>query len=107
MQVLLISVLKVLIKPVNHAFFVNHLCSGPPIENVHIGVQNLPVGELLKDFWQILVSSGVSPRIVSILRKSDNLPFKVKPPLIRNPIVKSGYANICGNSYLLEALHFL
>ena len=34
-----------------------------------------------------------------------NLPFKVKPPLTRIPIVKSGYANPLRNSYLQEALH--
>ena len=34
---------KIKIKPVKHVSFVNHLCSVPPVENVHNVAQNLPV----------------------------------------------------------------
>ena len=44
------------IKPLNHASFVNHLCSLPPVKfSVQNVVQNLLVGGHLKDFWQIWV----------------------------------------------------
>ena len=64
-------------------------------------------GGHLKDFWQTWASKGASPRVVSILKNSYNLPFKVKPPITRIPLVKSGYTNLLRNSYLQEALHSL
>ena len=48
------------------------------------------MGGHLKNFW---ASKDASPRVVLTLKEGCNLSFKVKPPLTRNSIVKSGYAN--------------
>ena len=98
---------KIRIMPVNHVSFVNHLCFAHPIESVHNVVHNLPVGGCLKDFGQIWASKGASQRVVSILKNGYNLLFKVKPPLTRDRIAKSRYANPLRNSYLQQALHCL
>ena len=72
---------KIRINPVDHAYFVNHLCYAPVVESFHNVVQNVPVGGCLKDFWQIWASNSASLIVVCY-----NLPFKVKPPLTRDPI---------------------
>ena len=45
--------------------------------------------------------------MVSILKEGYNLPFRIKPPLTRIPLIRSGYASPLRNSYLQEALHSL
>ena len=59
---------KIKIKPVKHAAIVNHLCSVPPVENVHNVAQNLPVGGRLRDFLKIWAFQGASPKVMAILK---------------------------------------
>ena len=49
---------------------------------------------------------SLSPKVVSIW-KDYTLPFKITPPLTRQPLIKTGYANPLMDSYLKEALHSL
>ena len=55
----------------------------------------------------LATQKGSSPRVVSILKDGYNLPFNLKPPLTRIPLIWSRYANPLRNSYLQEALHSL
>ena len=48
-----------------------------------------------------------NPRVVCILKDGYILPFKLRPPLVRKPLIISGYANPLRNLYLEEALHAL
>ena len=95
-----------LIKPVKDAFSVDLSPSAPPVTNV-LSVVGLPVGARLQRFGQVWAQKGLSPRVVSILKEGYNLPFGLKPPLTRVPLIRSGYANPLRNSYLQEALHSL
>ena len=88
-------------------FSVNLSPSAPPVTNVLSVVEGLPVGARLQNFWQVWAQKGSSPRVVSILKDGYNLPFNLKPPLTRIPLIWSGYANPLRNSYLQEALHSL
>ena len=47
---------------------------------------------------------GANPRVVSILREGYMLPFKIRPPLTRSPVIKSGYAHPGKSKALFEAL---
>ena len=89
------------------AFSVDLSPSAPPVTNVLSFVDGLPVGARLQKFWQVWAQEGSSPRVVSILKEGYNLPFGLKPPLTRVPLIRSGYANPLRNSYLQEALHSL
>ena len=54
--------------------------------------------------WSLL---GANPRVVSILKDAYIPLFKVRPQLVRDPLIISGYANPLRNLYLKEALHAL
>ena len=66
-----------------------------------------PVGGRLQNFWQVWSLLGANPRVVSILKDGYILPFKIRPPLVRDPLIISGYANPLRNIYLKEVLHAL
>ena len=51
-----------------------------------------------------LAQSGANPRVVSILREGYTLPFKIRPPLTRSPVIKSGYAYPGKSKALFQAL---
>ena len=51
------------------------------------------VGGCLQPFWQTWAHLGANPRVVSILKEGYVLPFKLKPPLVRYPLIVSGYAH--------------
>ena len=78
-----------------------------PVINIHHVAEKHPVGGYLQKFWQVWLSLGSNPRVVSILQEGYNLPFKMRPPLTRSPLVVSGYANPLKNSYLNKALQSL
>ena len=61
----------------------------------------------LHRFWETWLSLGSNPRVVSILKDGYNLPFKMRPPLTRCPLIISGYANPRRNKFLKEALQSL
>ena len=96
-----------LIKPVKDGFSVDLSPSAPPVTNVLSVVEGLPVGARLQNFWQGWAQKGSSPRVVSIPKEGYNLPFSLKPPLTRIPLIRSGYTHPLRNSYLQEALHSL
>ena len=55
----------------------------------------------------LLALLDMNPSVVSILRDGYVLPFKILPPLVRDPLIVSGYANPLKNLYLKEALRAL
>ena len=84
---------KVEIKSVNDALCVNQCLSAPNVRNVLHVVKDPPVGGRLQRFWQVWLSLGSNPRVVSILREGYQLPFKERPPLTRYPVIASGSSN--------------
>ena len=82
---------------VDHCVFAQNVPSAPIVAHVN------PVGGRLQDFWQKWSLLGANPRVVSILKDRYILPFKLRPPLVREPFITSGYANSIRNFYLKEA----
>ena len=95
------------IKHVKSASFVSPCRSVPHVPNVHSVAENPPVGCRLHRFWETWLSLGSNPRVVSILKDGYNLPFKMRPPFTRCPLIISGYANPRRNKFLKEALQSL
>ena len=77
------------IKHVKSASFVSPCRSVPHVLNVHSVAENPPVGGRLQRFWETWLSLGSNPRVVSILKDGYNLPFKMRPPLTRFPLIVS------------------
>ena len=101
------SLSKYQIKFVEGAPCVSHCLSAPSVESAHNVVGNPPVGGRLQKFWQVWLSRGSNPRVISILKEGYSLPFKVRPPLSRSPVIISGYANPTRNNHLKESLQAL
>ena len=97
----------VAIKSVKGVSCVSHCLSAPLVRNVHHFVKDPPVGGRLQMFWQVWLSLGSNPRVVSILKEGYSLPFKVRPPLSRSPVIISHYANPVKNKHLKESLQAL
>ena len=76
----------------------------PHVPNVPSVAPSLAVGGRLQKFWQVWLTLGANPRVVSILREGYTLPFKIRPPLTRSPVIKSGYAHPGKSKALFEAL---
>ena len=95
------------IKFVKDAFSVDHCVFAPIAPNVLNVVNAHLIGGRLQKFWQKWSLLGSNPRVVSILKDGYILPFKVRPPLVRDPLIVSGYANPLRNLYLKEALQAL
>ena len=68
------------IKCVNPVCCVNHCLCVQNVGSVQHVVKNPPVGGRLQKFWQVWLSQGSNPRVVSILKEGYCLPFKVRPP---------------------------
>ena len=98
---------KVPIKSVNFVSFVDHCVFVPTVPNVLSVVHAPQVGGHLQNFWQTWARLGANPRVVSVLKEGYVLPFKVKPPLVRHPLIVSGYANAYRNLSLREAVQSL
>ena len=77
---------------------------GPNVPSAPSVANSLTVGGRLQKFWQVWEKLGSNPRVVSILKEGYTLPFKMRPPLARSPVVRSGYANPVKNRFLKEAL---
>ena len=75
------------IKHVKSVSFVSPCLFVPPVLNVHSVAENPPVGGRLQRFWETWLSLGSNPRVVSILKEGYNLPFKMRPPLTRSPLI--------------------
>ena len=92
------------VKPVccvDHCLCVQHVNSAPLV------VENPPVGGRLQLFWQVWLSLGSNPRVVSILKEGYSLPFKIRPPLSRSPVIVSHYSDPVKNKHLKESLQAL
>ena len=98
---------KVRIKSVNCVSFVVHCVSAPTVPNAHNVVHVPLVGGRLQPFWQTWARLEANPRVVSILKEGYVLPFKLEPPLVRHPLIVSGYANPNRNKSLWEAVQNL
>ena len=98
---------KIEIKSVNSALPVNQCLFAPNVINVPCVVKDPPVGGRLQLFWQVWLSLGSNPRVVSILREGYQLPFKERPPLARFPVIVSGSSAPLRNKKLNEALQSL
>ena len=85
--------LKSEINFVKSVFIVDHCVSAQHVPNDHNAANAQLVGGRLQEFWQKWSLLGANPRVVSILREGYILPFKLKPPLMREPLIVSGYAN--------------
>ena len=81
------------IKSVNSALSVNQCLFAPNVTNAPCVAKDPPVGGRLQLFWQVWLSLGSNPRVVSILREGYQLPFKERPPLARFPVIISGSSN--------------
>ena len=92
------------IKFVNCVSFVVPCVSAPTVPNARSVVHAPIVGGRLQPFWQTWARLGANPRVVSILKEGYVLPFKLKPPLVRHPLIVSGYANPQRNLSLKEAV---
>ena len=101
------SKVKQEIKFVKDAFSVDHCVFAPVVPNAYNVVNAHLIGGRLQKFWQKWSLLGANPRVVSILKDGYILPFKIRPPLVRDPLILSGYANPLRNLYLKEALEAL
>ena len=99
--------IKSQIKCVKSASFVGHFVSAPNVPNVPNVASVQPVGGRLQSFWEIWAHKGANPKVVSILKEGYVLPFKVRPPLVRDPLIVSGYANPIRDSHLQAAVQAL
>ena len=95
------------IKHVKPVCCVDHCLCAQHVSNVHHVVENPPVGGRLQLFWQVWLSLGSNPRVVSILKDGYSLPFKVRPPLSRSPVIISHYSDLVKNKHLKESLQAL
>ena len=95
------------IKSVKCASFVDPCVSSPCATNAPSVANAPPVGGRLQEFWQKWLLLGANPRVTSILKEGYILPFNHRPPLVRDPLIVSGYANPIRNLYLKEALQAL
>ena len=89
------------------ASFVGHFVSAPNVPNVPTVASVQPVGGRLQSFWEIWAHKGANPKVVSILKEGYVFPFKVRPPLVRVPLIVSGYANPIRDSHLQAAVQAL
>ena len=94
-------------KFVKSAFSVDHCVFAPIVPNAQNVVNAQLVGGRLQNFWKKWSLLGANPRVVSILKDGYILLFKIRPPLVRDPLIVSGYANPLRNLYLMEALQAL
>ena len=92
---------------VKSVFSVDHCVFAPTVPSAHNVANPQLVGGRLQKFWQTWSLLGANPRVVSILKDGYILPFKIRPPLVRDPLIVSGYANPLRNLYLREALQAL
>ena len=99
--------IKSQIKCVKSASFVGHFVSAPNVPNVPNVASVQPVGGRLQSFWEIWAHKGANPKVVSILKEGYVLPFKVRPPLVRDPLIVSGYVNPIRDSHLQAAVQAL
>ena len=70
-------------------------------------VTSPPIGGRLQVFWQTWASMGASPRVLSILKNCYTLPFQTKPPLTREPLIRSGYVTSVRQNLLQESVRSL
>ena len=98
------SPLKNKIKHVKGVSCVDLCLSAPIVLSAPSVVNNLSVGGCLQNFWRTSEKMGANPRVVSILKEGYTLPFKMRPPLTRSPVVWSGYTNPVKNRFLKDAL---
>ena len=78
---------------VKSVFSVDHCVFAPTVPSVHNVANAQMVGGRLQNFWQKWSLLGANSRVVSILKDGYILPFKNRPPLVRDPLIVSGYAN--------------
>ena len=92
------------IKHVNSVSCVDPCLFVQNVQGVPTVVHDGPVGGRLQKFWQVWQRLGANPRAVSILKEGYSLPFRLRPPLTRVPIIQSCYANPVKSRFLKEAL---
>ena len=95
---------KIEIKDVKGVSCANQCLFAPHLPNVPNVAPSLAVGGRLQKFWQVWLTLGANPRVVSILREGYTLSFKIRPPLTRSPVIKSGYAHPGKSKALFQAL---
>ena len=81
------------IKYVKGVSCVSQCLSVPIVHSASNVVKKLGVGGRLQKFWQKWLDMCANPRVVLILKEGYALPFKMRPPLTRIPLIQSGCAN--------------
>ena len=87
------------IKDVESVFCVSQCVSVPHAQSAQCCRNSGCRGQSTK-----ILEEMVKPRGKSILKEGYTLPFKMRPPLTRSPVVRSGYANPVRNRHLKKAL---
>ena len=85
------------IKYVKGISCVDPCLSAPIVQSAPSVVNNVSVMGRLQRFWQTWENLGSNPRVISILREGYALPFKMRPPFTRSPVIMSGYADLVKN----------
>ena len=75
---------------VKSVFSVDHCVFAPTVPSAHNVANAQMVGGRLQNFWQKWSLLGANPRVVPILKDGYILPFKNRPPLVRDPLIVSG-----------------
>ena len=86
------------IKHAKSVSFVSPCLSVPPVPSAP---------NVAESFWETWLSLGSNPPVISVLKEGYSLPFKMRPPLTRSPMIISGYANPRKNNSFKEALRSL
>ena len=81
------------IKFVNIASFACLSGCAQSVSDALVGAPSPLVGARLHQFWVVWDQMGASPRAVKLLKEGFVLPFNIRPPLTRTPLIKSGYAH--------------
>ena len=80
------------IKYVTDVSCVDHLSSVKSVTNVPTVIPDLPERDQITPvFWGKCAALGISPKVVTVLREGNTLPFWFRPNLTRSPTIISCY----------------
>ena len=77
----------------NDVSCLDHLSVVQNVTNVPNVAPGLPAGARLHQFWEIWAALGVSPKVVTVLKKGYTLPFRFRLNPTRSPTIITCYIN--------------
>ena len=80
-------------KLIKGVFCVDPCLSAPPVNSVLSAADKIHLGAKLQKIWQVWQYWGSNLRVVFFSKEGYNLPFKIRPPLTRSPLIISRYTN--------------